>query len=58
VEREWSLHIHHSTSRRLINYCRCTLQAERAKELGWRAEYPPEYILEAADAEVGLILKD
>jgi hypothetical protein len=49
--------MHHSAGRKLISYCRCTLRAERARELGWRAEYPSEHVLEAADAEVELILK-
>ncbi|KAH5561178.1 hypothetical protein HBI26_193130 [Parastagonospora nodorum] len=36
---------------------KCTLKAERAREVGWSAEYPPEHIVEAADAEVTLILQ-
>lgn len=43
--------------RKLINYCRCTLRAERASELGWKAGYSPEHILEAAGAEMELVLK-
>lgn len=35
----------------------CTLQAEHGTELGWKAEYTPEHIIEAADAEVDLILR-
>jgi hypothetical protein len=57
VESESFLHVCDSAGRKLISYCRCTLRAERARELGWKAEYPPEHILEAADAEVELILK-
>ncbi|KAF2833350.1 NAD(P)-binding protein [Ophiobolus disseminans] len=35
----------------------CTFTPQRASELGWKAEYPPEHILEVADAEVDMILK-
>lgn len=36
---------------------RCTLKADRASKFGWKPEYPPEHIFEAADAEVELILE-
>ncbi|KAJ6573439.1 hypothetical protein DFH09DRAFT_1277072 [Mycena vulgaris] len=37
---------------------RCTFTAVHGKEIGWEPEFPPEHILEAADAEVELILKN
>lgn len=37
---------------------KCTLTAVHGKEIGWKPEFPPEHILEAADAEVELILKN
>ncbi|KAI0020768.1 hypothetical protein F4780DRAFT_346588 [Xylariomycetidae sp. FL0641] len=38
---------------------RCTYTAQRGvKELGWKPQYPPEHILEAADEEVELVLKN
>jgi hypothetical protein len=40
---------------------RCTLKAEHGKAIGWKAQNPPEHILEAANAEVDFIranLKD
>ncbi|KAI1851516.1 hypothetical protein JX265_012402 [Neoarthrinium moseri] len=38
---------------------KCTFVAERAnKKLGWQAKYSPEHVLENADAEVELILKN
>ncbi|KAL3431611.1 hypothetical protein BDV09DRAFT_206482 [Aspergillus tetrazonus] len=36
---------------------KCTFTAVHGNEIGWKAEYPPEHIIEAADAEVELILK-
>jgi hypothetical protein len=36
---------------------RCTLTAERGARIGWQPIYKPAHILEAADAEVELILK-
>ncbi|KAL4901715.1 hypothetical protein BDW74DRAFT_181433 [Aspergillus multicolor] len=35
----------------------CVFTAVNGSRIGWRAEYPPEHILEAADEEVQLILK-
>ncbi|KAF7349675.1 putative nad dependent epimerase dehydratase family protein [Mycena sanguinolenta] len=37
---------------------KCTFTAVHGKEIGWEPEFPPEHILEAADAEVELILKN
>ncbi|KAF8200449.1 hypothetical protein K438DRAFT_1821978 [Mycena galopus ATCC 62051] len=36
----------------------CTFTAVHGKEIGWEPEFPPEHILGAADAEVGLTLKN
>jgi hypothetical protein len=41
----------------MLIHSRCTFTAVHGYEIGWEAEYPPEHILEAADAEVELILK-
>lgn len=38
--------------------CRCSLEPEHGIEIGWKAKYAPEHILEAADAEVELILEN
>ncbi|KAJ4348787.1 uncharacterized protein N0V89_010165 [Didymosphaeria variabile] len=35
----------------------CTLTAEHGKKIGWKPKYAPEHIVEAADAEVALILE-
>ncbi|KAL1855448.1 hypothetical protein Plec18170_004168 [Paecilomyces lecythidis] len=35
---------------------KCTLTAAHGKQIGWKPQYPPEHILEAADAEVETIL--
>ncbi|KAF7588248.1 hypothetical protein BBP40_005970 [Aspergillus hancockii] len=37
---------------------KCTYTAEHGKQIGWKAWYPPDHILEAADAEVELIVRD
>lgn len=37
---------------------RCSFEAEHGKRIGWKPQYPPEYILQAADTEVGLILEN
>ncbi|KAE8377600.1 hypothetical protein BDV26DRAFT_281763 [Aspergillus bertholletiae] len=36
---------------------KCTFTAVHGKQIGWQPQYPPEHILEMADAEVELILK-
>jgi hypothetical protein len=36
---------------------KCTLKAQHGHEIGWISQYPPEHILDVADAEVDLILK-
>ncbi|XHG04735.1 hypothetical protein AWENTII_007982 [Aspergillus wentii] len=36
---------------------KCTFTAVHGQQIGWKAQYPPEHILEAADDEVELILK-
>ncbi|PSN71990.1 NAD(P)-binding protein [Corynespora cassiicola Philippines] len=36
----------------------CTFTAEHGKKIGWTPQYPPEHIIEAADAEVELILRN
>ncbi|KAJ6467825.1 hypothetical protein C8R45DRAFT_1063968 [Mycena sanguinolenta] len=36
----------------------CTFTAVHGKEIGWKPEFPPQHILEAADAEVELVLKN
>ncbi|GAM38528.1 hypothetical protein TCE0_033f09318 [Talaromyces pinophilus] len=36
---------------------RCTFTAVRGHGLGWKAEYPPEHIFEAAGEEVDLVLQ-
>lgn len=36
---------------------RCTLEAQHGHEIGWKPQYSPEHILEAADAEVDLIIR-
>jgi hypothetical protein len=41
----------------VLTHARCTFTAVHGNEIGWEAEYPPEHILEAADAKVDLILK-
>lgn len=35
----------------------CTFTAVHGKQLGWKPEFPPEHAIEAAQAEVDLILK-
>ncbi|OGM47256.1 hypothetical protein ABOM_003907 [Aspergillus bombycis] len=35
----------------------CTFTPVHGRQIGWQPQYPPEHILEAADAEVELILK-
>ncbi|KAJ4366179.1 hypothetical protein N0V83_007814 [Neocucurbitaria cava] len=35
----------------------CTLRPDRASRIGWKPQYSPEHILDAADAEVELVLK-
>ncbi|KAJ5819155.1 hypothetical protein N7474_004746 [Penicillium riverlandense] len=35
----------------------CTLEARHGHEIGWKPQYSPEHILEAADAEVDLIIR-
>jgi hypothetical protein len=37
---------------------KCTLEAQHGREIGWMPHYPPEHILDVADAEVDLILKN
>lgn len=37
---------------------RCTFTAVRGRSIGWEPQYPAEHILEAADAEVELILQN
>lgn len=37
---------------------RCTFTAEHGKKIGWTPQFPPEDILEMADAEVELIMKN
>ncbi|KAH6873823.1 hypothetical protein B0T10DRAFT_522396 [Thelonectria olida] len=37
---------------------KCTFTAKHGESLGWKSQYPAEHILEAADAEVELILKN
>lgn len=36
----------------------CTLESKRGLQIGWKPQFPPEHILEAADAEVELILRN
>jgi hypothetical protein len=36
----------------------CTLEADRGRRIGWKPEFKPEHIIEDADAEVELILKN
>ena len=36
---------------------RCTFTAKHGKAIGWKPEFPAEHIVEAADAEVDLILQ-
>ncbi|KAJ9296294.1 hypothetical protein DTO271G3_5435 [Paecilomyces variotii] len=36
---------------------KCTFTAAHGEQIGWKPQYPPEHILEAADAEVETILK-
>ncbi|EXF79317.1 hypothetical protein CFIO01_02052 [Colletotrichum fioriniae PJ7] len=36
---------------------KCTFTAEHGAQLGWKPQFPPEHILEAADDEVELILR-
>jgi hypothetical protein len=36
----------------------CTFTAENGKKIGWRPRYRPEHILEAAQEEVELILRN
>ncbi|KAL4915391.1 hypothetical protein BDW62DRAFT_212740 [Aspergillus aurantiobrunneus] len=36
----------------------CTYTAQHGNLIGWKPQYPPEHILEAADAEVELIVND
>jgi hypothetical protein len=36
--------------------CRCTFTAENGAKIGWKPQYKPEHILEAAEEEVDLIL--
>jgi len=36
---------------------RCTFTAVHGHQIGWEPQYPPEHILEEADAEVDLILR-
>lgn len=35
---------------------RCTFTAKHGKDLGWKSQFTPEHIIEAADEEVELIL--
>ena len=35
---------------------RCTFTAKHGDQIGWKPQYAPEHILEAADEEVKLIL--
>lgn len=37
---------------------KCTLEARHGREIGWNPQYPPEHILDLAEAEVELILKN
>lgn len=37
---------------------KCTLEAQHGREIGWIPQYPPEHILDGADAEVDLILRN
>ncbi|KKK20212.1 hypothetical protein ARAM_001734 [Aspergillus rambellii] len=37
---------------------KCLFTAEHGRVLGWKPHYPPEHILDAADAEVDLILRN
>ncbi|KAJ5648316.1 hypothetical protein N7490_004688 [Penicillium lividum] len=42
----------------LMNVClRCTFTAVHGGEIGWKAEYPPEHILEIADEEIETIIR-
>jgi hypothetical protein len=36
----------------------CTLQSKNGLHIGWKPQYSAEHILEAADAEVKLILRN
>ena len=39
-----------------IAYERCTLTARNGEKIGWKAQYSPGHILEAADGEVERVL--
>lgn len=47
----------HDCELKLTTYPRSTFKAAHGSQIGWKTEYPPEHILEVADAEVELILK-
>lgn len=36
----------------------CTLESKHGLQIGWKPQFSPEHILEAADAEVELILRN
>jgi hypothetical protein len=36
----------------------CTLTADHGKRIGWKPQYKPSHVLEAADEEVQLILEN
>ena len=42
----------------LIKRRRCSLQADRGKKIGWAPKYSAQHILDDADHEVDLILKN
>ncbi|KAF4839294.1 hypotheticall protein [Colletotrichum siamense] len=37
---------------------KCTFTSRHGSEIGWKAQFPPEHILDVADAEVELIIKN
>lgn len=37
---------------------RCTLEAKRGSQIGWKPKFAPEHILEAAGEEVELALQN
>ncbi|KAJ3955876.1 hypothetical protein N0V92_007590 [Colletotrichum tropicale] len=37
---------------------KCTFTSRHGSEIGWKAQYPPEHILDTAEAEVDLILQN
>jgi len=39
-------------------FFRCTFEAKQGSQIGWKPQFAPEHILEAADEEVALILEN